>query len=208
MSLIKGHQKSHRVQEMERLMQMGKKHHHLHMKLKMSVWQWTVRFAKFIKAFLDISVSFIMLVLLSPLLLITAIFIYIQDPGPIFYVANRVGHNGAHFGFIKFRSMYLNADKAKDTLDLGLSQNPDDARQHKMHANLQLRNGEYEEGRISIEKVLLQTPDDAESWSLKGAAHAYLEQKEPAVLAFETAMKLDPKEKSYRKNRDAVKKGE
>lgn len=116
MSLIKGHQKSHRVQKMERLMQMGKKHHHLHMKLKMSVWQWTVRFAKFIKAFLDISVSFIMLVLLSPLLLITAIFIYIQDPGPIFYVANRVGHNGAHFGFIKFRSMYLNADKAKDSL--------------------------------------------------------------------------------------------
>ncbi|HJJ50461.1 MAG TPA: tetratricopeptide repeat protein [Methanocorpusculum sp.] len=99
-------------------------------------------------------------------------------------------------------------DKAKETLDLGLSQNPDDARLLKMLANLQLRNGKYEEGRILIEKVLLQIPKDAESWSLKGAAHAYLGQKELAVLAFEQAMKLDPKEKSYRKNRDAVKKGE
>ncbi len=84
---------------------------------------------------------------------------------------------------------------------------PDDCRLLKLLANLQIRSKEYEAGLASIEKVLLLDPNDAESWSLKGAASAYLGRKEEAVSAFEQAMKLDPKEKSYRKNRDAVRKG-
>lgn len=97
-------------------MQMGKKRSSFHMRLKFSVWEWTVAFAKFLKTFIDVFGSLILLILLSPLFLITAILIYINDPGPIFYVAHRVGLNGAYFGFIKFRSMYINADKMKDQL--------------------------------------------------------------------------------------------
>jgi len=116
MQHIRGHSKSHRAQEIERLMQMGKKRSNFHMRLKVSVWEWTVAFAKFLKTFIDVFGSLILLILLSPLFLITAILIYINDPGPIFYVAHRVGLNGAYFGFIKFRSMYINADKMKDQL--------------------------------------------------------------------------------------------
>ena len=104
-------------------------------------------------------------------------------------------------------SILGNAAKAKDTLRNGLSAVPDDCCLLKMQANLQLRNGENEEGLASIEKVLLLDQNDAESWSLKGAACAYLGKKEDAISAFEQAMKLDPKEKAYRQNRDAVRKG-
>lgn len=116
MNELKGHKKSMRSMEIDRLMLMSKKRGNLHMQVKISIWEWTVGFAKFLKAFLDITVSFIMLLLLSPLFVITALIIYLNDPGPIFYVANRVGLNGKYFGFIKFRSMYLNADKLKDEL--------------------------------------------------------------------------------------------
>lgn len=116
MTQIKGHAKSQRVQEIERLMQMRKKRSNFQMQMKISIWDWTVGFAKFLKSFLDVLLSLILLVLLSPILIITSILIYLNDPGPIFYVANRVGLNGAYFGFIKFRSMYVNADKMKDKL--------------------------------------------------------------------------------------------
>lgn len=104
-------------------------------------------------------------------------------------------------------SILGDAAKAKETLKAGLSAATDDSRLLKMQANLHIRSKEYEAGLASIEKVLLLTPNDAESWSLKGAACAYLNQKESAVSAFDQAMKLDPKEKSYRQNRDAVRKG-
>ncbi|MCB5259253.1 MAG: sugar transferase [Candidatus Cloacimonetes bacterium] len=116
MTQIKGHAKSQRVKEIERLMQMRKKRSNFQMQMKISIWDWTVGFAKFLKSFLDVLLSLILLVLLSPILIITSILIYLNDPGPIFYVANRVGLNGAYFGFIKFRSMYVNADKMKDKL--------------------------------------------------------------------------------------------
>lgn len=104
-------------------------------------------------------------------------------------------------------SILGNAANAKETLENGLSAVPDDCRLLKLQANLLIRSGEYEAGLVSIEKVLLLDQNDAEIWSLKGAASAYLDRKEAAISAFEQAMKLDPKEKVYRKNRDAVRKG-
>lgn len=112
----RGHSKSSRALEIERLMQMGKKRSKFHMQLKISIWEWTVALAKFLKVFIDVFGSLVLLILFSPLFFVTAILIYLSDPGPIFYVANRVGLNGAYFGFIKFRSMYVNADMQKDSL--------------------------------------------------------------------------------------------
>lgn len=64
----------------------------------------------FIKRFLDIVTSLVGLIVLSPLLLITALAIKIEDRGPIFYKQARVTKNMKVFDIIKFRSMIVNAE--------------------------------------------------------------------------------------------------
>ena len=59
----------------------------------------------------DIVFSFFGLLLLSPLFLIVALWIVIDNPGPIFYRQQRVGKDGHDFGLLKFRSMRVGADK-------------------------------------------------------------------------------------------------
>jgi exopolysaccharide biosynthesis WecB/TagA/CpsF family protein len=83
---------------------------------KMAVWRFTVGFSYFLKRLLDISVSLVLLIFLSPLFLVVSALIYREDPGPIFYSQIRVGENGRHFVFFKFRSMVMNADKIKEEL--------------------------------------------------------------------------------------------
>ena len=61
---------------------------------------------------LDILISFFGLVVLSPVLIIVALIIVIDDPGPVFYRQLRVGRYGRDFRIFKFRSMRVNADKA------------------------------------------------------------------------------------------------
>lgn len=66
----------------------------------------------FVKRIFDVIASFIALLLLSPLFLIIAILIKIEEPkGPIFYSQIRVGRNGKKFRMYKFRSMCVDADK-------------------------------------------------------------------------------------------------
>lgn len=60
----------------------------------------------------DIVISFFGLVVLSPVLIIVALIIVIDDPGPVFYRQLRVGRYGRDFRIFKFRSMRVNADKA------------------------------------------------------------------------------------------------
>lgn len=60
----------------------------------------------------DIVTSLIAIVLLSPILLVTAIAIKIEDPkGPVLFKSKRVGTNYAIFNFLKFRSMYSDAEQ-------------------------------------------------------------------------------------------------
>lgn len=63
------------------------------------------------KRCVDILVSGILLILLSPLFLLVAILIRIESRGPIFYYAYRVGMNYHVFKFYKFRSMRTDADR-------------------------------------------------------------------------------------------------
>ncbi|MBR2266120.1 MAG: sugar transferase [Paludibacteraceae bacterium] len=60
---------------------------------------------------IDLVVSFCGLLFLCPLFIVIALWIVIDDPGPVFYRQQRVGLNGKDFGLIKFRSMRTGADK-------------------------------------------------------------------------------------------------
>lgn len=73
------------------------------------------------KRIFDIIFSGMALLFLSPILLIVAIAIRMESKGSIVYKAKRVGSNYHVFDFLKFRSMYVGADKHLKKLD-GLNQ--------------------------------------------------------------------------------------
>lgn len=60
---------------------------------------------------LDIASSGTLLLLTFPIMLVTAALIKITDPGPIFYKSRRIGRGGKVFHVLKFRTMYVDADK-------------------------------------------------------------------------------------------------
>ena len=85
-------------------------------KMKVAAWENTIRLSYLAKRLLDIVVSTLALVALLPVFVVTALSIVIEDPGPVFFVQIRVGRNGRHFRFYKFRSMVVNAEKLKSEL--------------------------------------------------------------------------------------------
>ena len=62
---------------------------------------------KYVKRGLDIALSFVGLVVLSPVLLGIAAAIKIDDPGPVFFTQKRLGENKKYFRLYKFRSMKM-----------------------------------------------------------------------------------------------------
>lgn len=78
-----------------------------------------------IKRFFDICLSTAALVVLSPLLLVIAILIYLEDKGPVIYSQTRIGKDGRAFKLYKFRSMCVDADeKLKDLQKLNERDGP------------------------------------------------------------------------------------
>lgn len=63
------------------------------------------------KRIFDVVFSSVSLIVLSPVFLLTAIAIKLESKGPIWYTSKRVGSNYKIFDFLKFRSMYVDADK-------------------------------------------------------------------------------------------------
>lgn len=68
------------------------------------------------KRLLDIVGSVLGLIITSPVLLMTSIFIKLDSKGPIFFSQERVGLNGRKFKMYKFRSMVINAEELKEKL--------------------------------------------------------------------------------------------
>lgn len=68
-------------------------------------------FYRTVKRFLDVTASFLGLVLLSPLLLAVSILIKIDSRGPVIFRQKRIGRNGKVFEIYKFRSMCVGAEK-------------------------------------------------------------------------------------------------
>jgi Undecaprenyl-phosphate glucose phosphotransferase len=64
-----------------------------------------------VKRAMDVVLSAVALLLLSPLLLLIAAIIKWSSPGPVFYRQERCGLNGASFEMLKFRSMHVNAEQ-------------------------------------------------------------------------------------------------
>jgi lipopolysaccharide/colanic/teichoic acid biosynthesis glycosyltransferase len=85
-------------------------------KMKVAAWENTIRLSYLAKRLLDIVVTTIALFALLPIFAVTALSIVVENPGPVFFVQIRVGRNGRHFRFYKFRSMIVNADKIKAQL--------------------------------------------------------------------------------------------
>ena len=65
----------------------------------------------FFKRFLDVILSAIALLVASPFMLITAILIKLESPGPVIFKQERLGLDGRVFWIYKFRSMCVGAEK-------------------------------------------------------------------------------------------------
>jgi sugar transferase (PEP-CTERM system associated) len=59
----------------------------------------------------DLVMSMLLLLIAAPIMVITAIAIKLESPGPIIYRQQRVGLRGRHFMCLKFRSMRVDAEK-------------------------------------------------------------------------------------------------
>ena len=62
-----------------------------------------------LKRVIDIVISGLAIVVLSPVLLLIAITIKLDSKGPVLFKQKRVGKNKSHFMIYKFRSMYVDA---------------------------------------------------------------------------------------------------
>ena len=85
----------------------------LKMKCKLFAWKAVIFFAHGLKRLFDILASGAALIIASPVFLLTALAIKIEDGGPVFFRQMRVGYRGKQFGMWKFRSMVTNAEELK-----------------------------------------------------------------------------------------------
>jgi len=94
----------------------------------------------------DIVVSSIIIFFLLPIFLLIVICIRLESKGKVYYTSPRVGTGYKVFGFIKFRSMYTNADKRVDEL-MKKNQYVKQDNSDKTNVDQQIK---YDEGPILI----------------------------------------------------------
>ena len=70
----------------------------------------------FVKRIMDLFISIVTLAVTAPIMLLTAVAIRFDSPGPILYKAWRVGRKGRKFRCYKFRTMCVDADERKNGL--------------------------------------------------------------------------------------------
>lgn len=88
-----------------------------------------------LKRLFDICASFLAIIISSPLLLLIAIIVRIDSPGPAIYKSKRVWRYGKVFNFLKFRSMYTH-------LSVGYGWAEADALYQKLiHSDANVRDG-------------------------------------------------------------------
>jgi lipopolysaccharide/colanic/teichoic acid biosynthesis glycosyltransferase len=103
-----------------------------HSQIECLLWQCLLESRGATKRALDLILSGVALALLSPLLLLIAMLIKLEDGGPILFVQTRVGQFGREFRMFKFRSMCMDAEQRLKDL---LARN-----QHKQGVTFKLKN--------------------------------------------------------------------
>ncbi|MBR3238062.1 MAG: sugar transferase [Oscillospiraceae bacterium] len=67
-------------------------------------------YVSIIKRGLDLLISVLVLILLSPLMLVSALAVFLESGRPVFFLQDRIGYKGKVFRIYKFRSMVQNAE--------------------------------------------------------------------------------------------------
>jgi exopolysaccharide biosynthesis polyprenyl glycosylphosphotransferase len=69
-----------------------------------------------LKRTMDIVVPVLALLLLAPVVILVAVLIKLDSPGPVLFRQRRIGRAGREFSMVKFRTMFRDADEQKDAL--------------------------------------------------------------------------------------------
>ena len=86
------------------------------MRVKLVIWSIRKKIQIKIKRAFDIAFALFSLIPFVPVMIITAVAIKVDSPGPIFYKQIRVGKFGKQFYCYKFRSMIVDADSQQQDL--------------------------------------------------------------------------------------------
>ncbi|WKA53866.1 sugar transferase [Planococcus shixiaomingii] len=73
-----------------------------------------MKYTKGLMRLIEFSFAFLLLILFTPIFLITAICIRVESKGPIFFKQTRGGYKGKHFIIYKFRTMYHDIEKESE----------------------------------------------------------------------------------------------
>lgn len=76
----------------------------------------TARFRAAMKRAKDLALASVLTALLLPLMLVIALILWANDPGPVIYRHRRIGRDGVPFDCLKFRTMVLDADRVLEDL--------------------------------------------------------------------------------------------
>jgi len=79
-------------------------------------WLTRIDAARCLRRFVDVTASAALIIVLSPLLLLVAILIKLESPGPALFRQIRIGQDAKPFTLWKFRSMYIDAEQRKKAL--------------------------------------------------------------------------------------------
>lgn len=73
----------------------------------------------YLKRAFDVVAASVLLVLLAPVMLVIAVWIKLDSPGPVFFRQTRITQYGKEFRIFKFRTMVNNADKMGSAVTVG-----------------------------------------------------------------------------------------
>ena len=85
----------------------------------------------FAKRIMDYLLAFMAIVITTPIFVVTALAVFAHDRGPVLFLQERVGKNGATFQMLKFRSMSVGADKHHESMKASSNKSPNS----KMYKN-------------------------------------------------------------------------
>ncbi|MDB6055373.1 MAG: epsL 1 [Verrucomicrobiales bacterium] len=80
-------------------------------------WQWMLAATLAVKRFFDVLASLMFILVFSPIFILLALLVKLEDGGPVIFAQRRVGKDGKEFKMFKFRSMCVDAEaKMKELL--------------------------------------------------------------------------------------------